>query len=124
MKDIPYIADAVEFRAWANQAPYTFNALEDDLKAAIDEEDYAENLPQNVMDEIQTRGLLLSDKYPFECDGYKVEARGADANNSTYVFCLRFKFVAGFIYSERPTREAIRNDCDESCRRFLWRARA
>jgi hypothetical protein len=88
MKDIPDIADAVEFRTWAKQEPYTFNALEDDLKAAIDEEEYTENLPQNVMDEIQTRRLLLNDKYPFECDGYKLEVRAADARNSTYVFCL------------------------------------
>jgi hypothetical protein len=88
MKDISDIADAVEFRTWAKEEPYTFNALEDDLKAAIDEEEYTESLPQNVMDEIQTRRLLLNDKYPFECDGYKLEVRGADARSSTYVFCL------------------------------------
>jgi hypothetical protein len=106
MKDIPYIADAVEFRAWAKQAPYTFNALEDDLKAAIDEEDYSENLPQNVMDEIQTRGLILSDKYPFECDGYKVEARGAETRNSTYVFCLGLSLLPDvFIVNDQRARQ-------------------
>jgi hypothetical protein len=101
MKEICDIADAVEFRAWAKEAPYTFNALEDDLKAAIDEEDYTENLPQNVMDEIQTRALILNDKYPFDCDGYKVEARGADAQKSTYLFCLGLSLL--------PT-ELIEND--------------
>lgn len=106
MKDIPYIADAVEFRAWAKQSPYTFNALEDDLKAAIDEEDYAENLPQNVMDEIQTRGLLLSDKYPFECDGYKIEARDADTKNSTYVFCLGLSLLPDvFIVNDQRAQQ-------------------
>ncbi len=88
MKDISDIADAVEFRTWAKEEPYTFNALEDDLKAAVDDEEYTENLPQNVMDEIQARKLLLNDKYPFECDGYKVEVRPGDARNSTYIFCL------------------------------------
>lgn len=90
MKEIAYIADVVELRTWARNAPYTFNGLEDDLKAAIDEEEYGENLPQNVMDEIQARQLVLADKYPFQCDGYKIEVRTSEPGVSefTYLFCL------------------------------------
>lgn len=106
MKEIPDIADVVEFRTWARQAPYSFNALEDDLKASVDEEDYAESLPQNVMDEIQARRMLLNDKYPFECDGYTVEARVPDATNSTYLFCLGLTLLpAKYIENDQRARQ-------------------
>jgi hypothetical protein len=88
MIDIGYIADVAEFRAWARRQPYTFNALEDDLKAAIDEDEYEEMIPQNVMDEILERQKLLGDRYPFESDGYNVRIGGANPNASTYLFCL------------------------------------
>jgi hypothetical protein len=106
MNSIPDIADAVEFRAWASESPYTFNAIEDDLKAAIDEDDYDESLPQKVMDEIQTRASILGDKYPYECDGYKVEVRSPDTVNFTYVFCLGLSLLPDiFIENDQRARQ-------------------
>jgi hypothetical protein len=90
MKGIAHIADTVEFRLWAagRKQPYTLDDLQDDLKAAIDPEEYFEALPQNVIDEIQERQKLLGANYPFECDGYNLRIRGNNPTNATYLFCL------------------------------------
>lgn len=90
MKGIAYIADTVEFRFWAAQGkqPYTLNDLQDDLKAAVDPEDYDEALPQKVIDEVQERQKLLGVHYPFECDGYSLRLRGDNPSTATYLFCL------------------------------------
>jgi len=41
-----------------------------------------------VMDEVQSREVLLKDSYPFTCDGYRVELKHPDAATTTYLFCL------------------------------------
>lgn len=106
MKEIPDITDAVEFRVWAKQEPYTFNTLEDDLKSAIDPNDYTEDLPQNVMDEIQERQRMLEGSYPFECDGYRVRVRAVNVNAFTYLFCLGLSLLpAAFIENEQRSRQ-------------------
>ena len=106
MKEISYIADAVEFRVWAKQEPYTFNTLEDDLKAAIDQNDYLEHLPQNVMDEIQERQRILAASYPFDCDGYRVRVRAVNVNSFTYLFCLALSLLpSGSIENEQRSRQ-------------------
>jgi hypothetical protein len=106
MKSIGYIADAVEFRVWARQYPYTFNDLEDDLKAAIDSDEYAESLPQNVMDEIRERKKTLRDSYPFESDGYNLRVLGENPNASTYMFCLGLSLLpATFIENEQRCQQ-------------------
>jgi hypothetical protein len=88
MKSIAYISDAVEFRVWAADRIYTLNDLKDDLKAAIDPEEYSEDVLQNVIDEMQERQKLLGDSYPFECDGYSLRPRGVSPSRATYIFCL------------------------------------
>ncbi|MGA7080161.1 MAG: hypothetical protein WBQ43_01035 [Terriglobales bacterium] len=106
MKDIPYITDVVEFRIWATGDPCTFNTLEDDLRGAIDPNDYSEDLPQNVMDEIQGRQRMLEGSYPFECDGYSVRTRAGSINTSTYLFCLGLTLLPPrFIESEQRSRQ-------------------
>lgn len=106
MKEITYIADVVEYRTWAKEEPYSFNALEDDLKAAVDEDDYTENLPQKVMDEIQARQEMLKDAYPFDCDGYKIDVRSANPNRSTYLFCLGLSLLpASYIENEQRAQQ-------------------
>jgi len=106
MRGISYIADTVEFRTWARQAPYTFNELEDDLKAAIDEDDYSENLPQKVMDEIVARQGILKDAYPFESDGYSVRVKCADPQKSTYLFCVALSLLpAAYIETEQRAQQ-------------------
>jgi hypothetical protein len=59
------------------------------LQAALaeEEEEAAETVAQSVIDEIQTRQLLLDAAYPFLCDGNKVELK-ATAAPSAYLFCL------------------------------------
>lgn len=86
MKEITHIADVVEFRTWANQQAYGSNALKKDLKAAIDEEDYTEKIPEDVLSEIQDRQQILGDAYPFEFDGDRLQVRGT--SRSSYLFCL------------------------------------
>ncbi len=90
MKEISEIADAVEFRTWASGQSCTFSSIKEELQAAMadDEEDAPEDRAQGVIDEIQTRQMLLNEAYPFECDGYKVELSTQAAGTSTYVFCL------------------------------------
>jgi hypothetical protein len=90
MKETPEIADVVEFRTWASGEPCTFSSLKEELEAvrAEDEEESAEKIAQDVMDEIQARHLVLRDAYPFECDGYKVQLNAPAAAASTYIFCL------------------------------------
>jgi len=90
MKEIPEIADVVEFRAWASGEPCTFSSIKEELEAAMsdDDEDGPEEKAQEVMDEIQARQLLLGDAYPFDCDGYKVQFSAPLAGPSTYLFCL------------------------------------
>ena len=106
MKEISYITDAVEFRVWAKREPYTFNTLEDDLKSAIDPNDYSEDLPQNVMDEIQERQRVLERSYPFECDGYRVRVKAGDVNTFTYLFCLGLTLLPpGLIENEQRSRQ-------------------
>jgi hypothetical protein len=106
MKGIGYIADAVEFRTWAKKEPYTFNSLEDDLKASIDEDEYAESLPQKVMDEIQSRHEILKGAYPFECDGYKVRVAVDDASTFTYMFCLGLSLLPpAYIENEQRAQQ-------------------
>lgn len=88
--EIGKIADVIEFRVWASGKPYTFSSIKEELQSAMgdDEEDAPENCAQLVMDEIQARQMLLSDAYPFDCDGYKVEFSPPALGTSTYVFCL------------------------------------
>ena len=90
MKGIAAIADAVELRIWASERklPYTLSELQDDLKAALDPEDYFEELPQNILDEIQLRQRILGVSYPFVCDGHTVRLNGDDPTGATYIFCL------------------------------------
>lgn len=90
MKGIAEIADVVEFRTWASGKPCTFSSVKEELQAAMadDEEETAEKHAQGVMDEIQSRQLLLNGAYPFQCDGYKVEFSAPAAGTSTYIFCL------------------------------------
>jgi hypothetical protein len=90
MKEISEIADAVEFRAWASRKASTFSSIKEELQAAMadDEEESPEECAQDVMDEIQSRQVLLDGAYPFECDGYKVAFSAPTAGASTYLFCL------------------------------------
>jgi hypothetical protein len=86
MKDISYIADVVEFRTWAKQQAYDTSTITKDLKAAIDPEEYSENIPEDIFAEIQERQQILADAYPFEFDGDNLRFRGS--SRSTYLFCL------------------------------------
>jgi hypothetical protein len=90
MKTIPEIADVVEFQTWARNEATTISGLKEDLEAAIaeSETETAESIAQKIMDEFQFRQLLLTDSYPFLCDGNKLEIRDPAANLSTYLFCL------------------------------------
>src|SRR6266853_960460 len=90
MKEISVMADVVEFRVWANGKPCTFSSIKEELQAAMadDEEESPEALAQSVVEEIQTRQVLLNGAYPFECDGYKVEFSAPAVGTSTYIFCL------------------------------------
>ncbi len=104
MKEIPEIADVVEFRTWASGQPCTFSSLKEELQAALadDEEEDAEKRAQGVMDEIQARQMLLRGAYPFECDGYKVEFSPPAAGPSTYIFCLGLSLLpSGQISNEQ-----------------------
>jgi hypothetical protein len=90
MKGISEIADAVELRAWASGKASTFNSIKEELQAAMadDEEEAPEDCAQGVMDEIQSRKLLLNGAYPFTCDGYRLSFTPPAAGASTYLFCL------------------------------------
>jgi hypothetical protein len=93
MKGIADIADTVEFQTWAKGEGYTFDALKDELNAALGDGEDAEVVAQNVMDEIQYRQRLLAASYPFECDGYKLRVKGENAGKSTYLFCLALSLL-------------------------------
>lgn len=93
MKEIPEIADAVELRTWAQGDGYTFDALRDELNAVLGENEDAEVIAQNVVDEIQNRQKLLSGSYPFEFDGYKLRMKGVNPSKSTYIFCLALSLL-------------------------------
>ena len=86
MKEIAHIADVVEFRTWAKQQSYGSDSLKNDLKAAIDEEEYTEKVSQDVLGEIQDRQLMLRDDYPFDFDGDRLQFKGT--SRSSYLFCL------------------------------------
>jgi hypothetical protein len=90
MTEIPNIADVVEFRAWASGKPCTFGSIKEELQAALadEEEEALENCAQGVIEEIQSRQMLLSAAYPFECDGYKVQFSAPAGGIPTYIFCL------------------------------------
>ena len=90
MKEISEITDAVEFRAWASGKASTFSSIKEELQAAMadDEEEEPEKCAQGVMDEIQSRQVLLNGAYPFECDGYRVQFSSPGGGASTYLFCL------------------------------------
>lgn len=90
MKEIPEIADAVEFRTWASGQSHSLSSIKEELEAGMagDEDESPEKLAQDVMDEIQERQMLLNGAYPFECDGYKVDFSAPAAGSSTYLFCL------------------------------------
>ena len=86
MKEIAEIADVVEFRAWAKAEPYQSALLKQDLKAAVDKEDYTDELVEEVLDEFEERQRILGNAYPFNFDGDVLSIRGN--NRSTYLFCL------------------------------------
>jgi hypothetical protein len=95
MKSIAEIADVVELKTWAKGQPFTISALKEELEAAFSDEDVskAEAIAQNVMDEFQTRQILLDGAYPFFCDGYKVQLDHAEPARTTYLFCLALSLL-------------------------------
>jgi len=88
VKEIGYIADAVELRAWAKGGVFALDAFKDELWAALGEGEDAEEVAQLVVSEIQQRQQILGDSYPFYSDGYTVEVTVQQPNRTTYLFCL------------------------------------
>lgn len=90
MKPIGEIADIIELRTWGSGHPATVSGLIDQLQSSLDEEDKqrAEEIAQNVMDEMQNRQKLLGKAYPFTTDGAKLEVSHQKPANTTYLFCL------------------------------------
>jgi hypothetical protein len=110
MKQIDEMTDAVEFRVWASGETWTFSGLKEELQAALGDDDEVddidEELAQEIMDEMGARQLKLKDGYPFRVDGYKVELGDANAQSSTYVFCLGLTLLPpDQITTEQRTRQ-------------------
>jgi hypothetical protein len=100
MKEIPEIADAIEFRAWAKAEPYQSAVLKQELKAALDDDDYSDELVEGVLDEIEERQRILGDAYPFDFDGDILAPRGD--SKSTYLFCLGLTLLpSGLVNQEQ-----------------------
>ena len=95
MKTIAEIADVVELKTWANGTAFTISDLKESLEAALSGDDMAgaETIAQNVMDEFQSRQILLQNAYPFSCDGYKIQVSHADPVRTTYMFCLALSLL-------------------------------
>jgi hypothetical protein len=95
MKTIAEIADAVELKTWATGYPITISGLKEDLEASLGDEytPGAEAVAQNVMDELQSRQMLLPDAYPFSVDGYKLQLNHAEPARTTYLFCLALSLL-------------------------------
>jgi hypothetical protein len=90
MKTIEEMADIIELKTWGTNKPATLSALVDDLESALDEEDTAEaeDVAQEVMDELQGRRMLLGGAYPFKTDGSKLQLDHPEPASTTYLFCL------------------------------------
>jgi hypothetical protein len=99
MKSIPEMADVVEMWIWGDGVPMTIGALKDHIEASVEEteldsidqddaeNEWAEDMAQEIMDEIAGRRALLGERYPFAVEGYRVLLREADPANSPYLFC-------------------------------------
>jgi len=95
MKRIAEIADAVELKTWAKNQPVTIGGLKEELETALSDDDAskAEAIAQNVMDEFQSRQMLLLNAYPFLCDGYKLRLNHEEPARTTYLFCLMLSLL-------------------------------
>jgi hypothetical protein len=93
MLTIPYIADVVELRTWANDNPYSSSALKEDLQAALEgnEMKEAERYARETFEEIAIRANALREAYPFTFDGVTL-APNELKTKSAYLFCLCLNF--------------------------------
>lgn len=90
MNRIDEIADTVELQVWASGKPATSSALEEQLRTALsdDDQEEAEKVTQNVLDECQVRQQMLGDAYPFNTNGSKLRVCHQQPTSTTYLFCL------------------------------------
>jgi hypothetical protein len=110
------VADVVELWVWGSNNSMTDSQLESHIDTTIPEEaieldlespgDPAEELAQQVFEEILHRQELLGDAYPFACDGHRIRFRGATGGPSSYIFCLLLSHLpAQLIQLDQRTRQ-------------------
>lgn len=90
MKAIEDIADLIELRVWAGGQSIPISSVKEELESGLADvvNETPEELAQNIFDELVARESLLGDAYPFSCDGYKLALKTAEAQSSTYLFCI------------------------------------
>jgi hypothetical protein len=105
MTDVPQIADVVEFQTWAADQAYSISTLQEDLEAALgeDEHDQAEDYARQIFEELASRAQLLGTAYPFDHDGATLTPNNRKSDSS-YLFCLGLNF-SDDITLELRTRE-------------------
>jgi len=105
MNSVPEIADIVELQAWAAQKTQSASSLEEELRAALpdDDREKAEAVAREVFETLGERGHLLGDSYPFTFDGTTLTPNGNIANSS-YLFCLGLTWLENITVNLR-TRE-------------------
>lgn len=94
MSQIPSsIADVVELRTWASDENFTLSSLKEELEAILSDPEIesAEEIANEVFDELERRSRLLGESYPFSITDFSFRTNERILDSS-YLFCLGLVF--------------------------------
>jgi len=104
MSRISLIADVVELRTWASDNSFTLSSLQEELEAVLpgEEIESAEQMANDVFDELEYRRGLLGDAYPFSIGDFSIRPNERK-EDSSYLFCLGLIFFDNIPANLRTT---------------------